>query len=171
MHQLRHQPLRIRNLFLLHTRERESLKVLRVPFHLFQLVFMDVKFRIDHSAIELRNITFHAYHGVLAEERLLGNTFVVDLTLESDISKAMATDDLSYTINYAEAYDVVRREMDIPSLLIEHACGRIAVALLREFAVLRRVHVRLAKKNPPIQGADCLESAISLILSREDIKI
>jgi dihydroneopterin aldolase len=34
----------------------------------------------------------------------LGQRFKVDLTAELDLSKAGKTDDLSYTINYAELY-------------------------------------------------------------------
>ena len=127
---------------------------------------MTADYRIEHSAIELCDITFHAYHGVLPEERRLGNTFIVNLTLETDISQAMKSDNLSHTINYAEAYDIVKREMDIPSLLLEHACGRIATALLDHFSTLQRVEVRLAKKNPPIANAQCPESAVSIRLVR-----
>ena len=127
---------------------------------------MITNYSIERSTIELCGITFHAHHGVLPEERLLGNTFVVDLTLESDISQAAMTDDLTHTINYAEAYEVLKKEMDTPSLLLEHACGRIATALLQQFPTLQRVHVRLAKKNPPIEGIQCTESAVSLTLAR-----
>ena len=123
-------------------------------------------YHIEHSAIELRDITLHAYHGVLPEERLQGNTFIVDLTMETDISRAMETDALTHTINYAEAYGIVKREMSIPSLLIEHACGRIGTALLEHFPTLQRVQVRLAKKNPPIANAQCNESAITITLCR-----
>ena len=91
---------------------------------------------ITQSSIELHHLTFHAHHGVLPEERLLGNTFTVDLTLEADINEAIATDQLSGTINYAEAYEVVKREMNIPSQLLEHVCGRIGTALLHHFPVL-----------------------------------
>ena len=127
---------------------------------------MTTNYHIKQSAIELRDITFHAYHGVLPEERLQGNTFIVDLTMETDISRAVITDNLAHTINYAEAFDVVKREMAIPSLLIEHACGRIATALMDHFPTLQGVQVRLAKKNPPIANAQCCESAVKLSLSR-----
>jgi dihydroneopterin aldolase len=127
---------------------------------------MTTNYHIERSTIELCGITFHSHHGVLPEERLLGNTFVVDLTLESDISQAAMTDNLTHTINYAEAYEVVRKEMEAPSQLLEHVCGRIATALLQQFSTLERVHVRLAKKNPPIEGIQCTESAVSLTLTR-----
>lgn len=121
---------------------------------------------MSSAQIELRGLNFFAYHGVLTEERQKGNTFVVDLTLEADISRAVCTDELSDTINYAEAYGVVKREMAIPSLLLEHVCGRIAEALLDAFSTLSRVHVCVTKKNPPIEGAGTCESAVKLVLAR-----
>ena len=125
-----------------------------------------MKYTISDAQIELRGLTFFAYHGVLPEERQKGNTFVVDLTLETDITRAVCTDELSDTINYAEAYEVARLEMSVPSLLLEHVCGRIASALLDAFSALQRVRVCVTKKNPPIEGAGACESAVSLVLSR-----
>lgn len=121
---------------------------------------------IEQSTIELCALNFFARHGVLPEERLQGNTFTVDLTLEADISHAIATDELGGTINYAEAYEVVKREMEIPSLLLEHVCGRICDALFNRFATLQRVQVRVAKHNPPIEGAGTCQSAVKLIARR-----
>ena len=121
---------------------------------------------IEQSTIELCNLEFFARHGVLPEERLLGNTFTVDLTLEADISHAIATDELCGTINYAEAYEVVKCEMDTPSLLLEHVCGRICNALLQRFPTLQRVTVRVAKHNPPIEGAGTCQSAVCLTAKR-----
>lgn len=121
---------------------------------------------ITQSCIELRHLTFHAYHGVLHEERLLGNTFTVDLTLEADISEAIANDQLSSTINYAEAYEVVKREMNIPSQLLEHLCGRIGTALLHHFPTLQQVQVSVTKHNPPIEGAGNCQSAVTLSIKR-----
>ncbi len=125
-----------------------------------------MKYTISETRIELRGLTFFAYHGVLAEERRLGNTFVVDLVLEADVRDAIHTDNLADTVNYAEAYELVKREMSVPSLLLEHVCGRIAEALLDTFSSLQRVHVCVTKKNPPIEGAGSCESAVRLVLTR-----
>ena len=121
---------------------------------------------IEQSVIELRGLNFFAYHGVLPEERGRGNTFVVDLSLKANIARAIYTDELDDTVNYALVYEVVQREMSVPSLLLEHVCGRIAAALLDEFVALQRVSVCVAKKNPPIEGAGTCESAVHLVASR-----
>ncbi len=121
---------------------------------------------LSDAKIELRGLTFFAFHGVLFEERQLGNRFVVDLVLEADISRAARTDNLADTVNYAEVYEVVKREMAVPSQLLEHVCGRVATALLDAFAPLSRVRVSVTKKNPPIEGAGTCESAVALTLAR-----
>lgn len=121
---------------------------------------------LSDTQIELRGLTFRANHGVLPEEREQGNTFVVDLLLDADVHRAVFTDELCDTVNYAEVYEVVAREMAVPSQLLEHVCGRVAAALLDAFAALRRVRVSVTKKNPPIEGAGVCESAVVLTLSR-----
>lgn len=125
-----------------------------------------MKYTISEAQIELRGLTFFAYHGVLPEERQKGNTFMVDLVLDADIARAVCTDELEDTINYAAAYEVVKREMLVPSLLLEHVCGRIALALLDTFSLLSRVQVYVVKKNPPIEGAGVCESAVKLAIAR-----
>ena len=54
------------------------------------------------SRIYLKNVRFHAYHGVLQQERIVGNDYVVNLVVDYDFTSAMETDELSATINYAE---------------------------------------------------------------------
>lgn len=125
-----------------------------------------MKYTLSDSQIVLSSLTFFAYHGVLPEERQQGNTFVVDLVLDTDINLAMCTDELSDTINYATVYEVVRQEMSVPSQLLEHVCGRIATSLLTSFAALHRVHVCVTKKNPPIEGAGICESAVRVVMTR-----
>ena len=73
------------------------------------------------TKIELRRMTFYAYHGVAPQETRVGNTFIVDLILTAPLENAVWSDDLSDTINYATVYETVKAEMAIPSRLLEHA--------------------------------------------------
>ncbi|MGL6177741.1 MAG: dihydroneopterin aldolase [Tannerellaceae bacterium] len=99
--------------------------------------------------IELKNITFHAHHGVFEQERIVGNTFTIDLKLGVDIYQAMLSDNLVDTLNYAQIYDVIKHEMSIPSKLLERVAGRIIFALKETFPTIRSVELKLAKVNPP----------------------
>ena len=73
---------------------------------------------VKSSKIYLRNVRFHAYHGVLEQENTVGNDYLINLSLEYDFTRAMQTDELSGTINYAEVYELLKREMAKPSKLL-----------------------------------------------------
>lgn len=109
--------------------------------------------------IELKEMTFHAFHGVMEQERKVGNTYTVDLQLFFDFSQAMQSDDLNDTINYATVYEIIKEEMSIPSQLIEHLGGRIILNLQNKIPKIEKIRLRLAKKNPPM-GGDLLEAAV-----------
>ena len=51
--------------------------------------------------ITLDAMKFYAYHGVEAQERKVGNTFVADLVLSAPIEEAVKSDAIENTINYA----------------------------------------------------------------------
>ncbi len=104
------------------------------------------------SKIELKDMNFYAFHGVLPQEKTVGNFFKINLILTAPLEKAIADDELESTINYATVYDLVKKEMDIPSKLLEHAAGRILNALKNEFPQLTAIEIALSKLNPPIGG-------------------
>ena len=105
---------------------------------------------------------FYAYHGVQEQERRVGNTFVVDLTLTAPLEKAVQSDQLEDTINYAEVYELTKQEMNIPSQLLEHVAGRICRALRHHFPQLEQIEIRVSKLNPPF-GGDVHSASVLLI--------
>lgn len=93
----------------------------------------------------------------------MGGDFVVDVVLHlSDAAVAVRNDILSGTVNYAEVYEIIRREMLQPSALLEHAAGRIIQALFRAFSLVERVDVELTKVAPPIAGIQCAGISVRL---------
>ena len=113
------------------------------------------------TKIVLKAMRFYAYHGVAEQERQVGNTFLVDLTLTAPLQRAVASDRLEDTINYAEVYETVREEMQIPSRLLEHVAGRILDALHHRFPTLQAAEIKLSKLNPPF-GGDLLSASVVL---------
>mgnify|MGYP005920925253 FL=1 len=69
--------------------------------------------KINKSYILLKGIRFYAYHGVAPQENLIGNEYIIDLKLGVDISKAMQTDEVTDTVNYAEVYNVIKKLCNI----------------------------------------------------------
>ena len=104
------------------------------------------------TKIELRRMTFYAYHGVAPQETRVGNTFIVDLILTAPLENAVWSDVLSVTIFYATVYETVIADMAIPSRRLEHAAGRILKALKERFPQITEVELVLSKLNPPFGG-------------------
>jgi len=111
------------------------------------------------ECIELKKMLFHAYHGVMEQEQIVGNTFRVDLKVFLNLSKAIQTDNLDDTINYAGIFNLVKEEMAIPSHLLENIAGRIIQKIKQKYPAISKITIRLAKMNPPIQG-EMQEAAI-----------
>lgn len=118
------------------------------------------------SHILLQNLRFYARHGVGEQERIVGNEFVVSLRLATDIGRAIESDEVSDTVSYADVFEAVREEMQIPSKLLEHVAGRIARRLLNDFPAIEAVELKLLKRNPPM-GADIDAAGVELTLTRE----
>ena len=117
--------------------------------------------------ISLSDIRFHAYHGVLPQERQIGGDYSLTLRLQLEADPAaVERDELSGTVDYAAVYDVAREEMQIPSQLLEHVCGRIARRVLRDFERVQAVSVSLTKMAPPIPGMTSAGATVELTLSR-----
>lgn len=122
---------------------------------------------ITHSHIELRGLSFKAYHGVFPEEHAVGGIYVVDLRLDGDFGAACVSDDLRDTIDYAAVSTAVKDEMQHESALIEHVAARIARRLLADFPTLQAVTITLRKQTPPVPGIDIAEAAFTLTATRE----
>lgn len=120
---------------------------------------------ITHSTIFVNDIQLHAYHGVMPQEQLTGNDYLVSVSAQYPIDKAITTDEVQHTLNYAMVYDIVKEEMGISSKLVEHVAGRIAQHLMKQFADISAVLVRITKLNPPM-GAQCAGAGVEVEMTR-----
>ena len=119
--------------------------------------------RITSSYISLRNVRFYAFHGVMPQERRVGADFLVNLRVGYPLEKAMQSDEVGDTLNYAALYEVVKTEMMQPSNLLEHVAGRIVSAIEKQFPLVTSIDLELTKQNPPI-GADCDGAGVEIHL-------
>ena len=117
--------------------------------------------KITQSSIQLHDLRFYAYHGVMDQERRVGGEYLVSLSVEADLSGAVASDAVADTVNYAALYEVVAHEMAQPSQLLEHVAGRIGRRVLESFPLVDAVSIRITKCNPPM-GADCKGASVEL---------
>lgn len=103
------------------------------------------------AIISIQGMEFYAYHGCFQEEQTIGTRFSVNVSMQVETSVAEQTDDLAETVNYQSVYEVIKREMEIKSKLLEHVARRILDALVQEFPV-SQVEVEVKKLNPPLGG-------------------
>lgn len=101
--------------------------------------------------IEIERLRVYAYHGVMPQERRVGNWFEVTVRLSYPVDETGGiTDEISGTVNYAEIAEIISREMSTSSRLLEHVAARIRSCLLRRFPCISSGMVRVAKLTPPL---------------------
>ena len=112
--------------------------------------------------VALLGVEFFAYHGFYEEERRIGNKYIVDIRIQTEITSSIDDDDLAKTVDYEKVYAILRTEIDVPAKLLEHVAGRMLHAIYEEFPFIRRLDIAVAKQNPPVGGI-CRESNITLV--------
>lgn len=95
---------------------------------------------------------FYAHHGCFEQEQVIGTHFSVDLSFETDTSKAEVSDNIADTVSYLDVYQVVKAEMMKPSHLLEHVARRVGESVLKNFPSVDSVTVKISKLNPPLGG-------------------
>lgn len=103
--------------------------------------------------IVMQNMAFFGSHGVLPEETALGQKFFIDMTLSIDLKKAGETDDLNYSVSYADVYADVKKIVEgDPFKLIEAVAENIASTVLQKYAAIQAVEVAVKKPEAPVRG-------------------
>lgn len=104
--------------------------------------------------ITMKNMAFYAYHGVLEEEKVLGQKFHVDAELFLDLKRAGKTDDLDETVSYAMVYETIKAVMlkekfDLLEALAHKICGEI----LLSFEKIEGILLKIEKPGAPVEGS------------------
>ena len=119
------------------------------------------------TRIHIDRLRVHARHGVLPQERTIGADFFVTLTAEVDTGmEALIDDRLEGTVSYADLCADIRRLMQQPAQLLEHAAWTMARALLEDYPRILSLTLRIDKQTPPV-GLSAEAIGIEVTLSRE----
>lgn len=101
--------------------------------------------------IILTGIHGFGYHGLFEAERLNGQDFYVDLTLQLDLKSAAKSDAINDTVNYAEITKLTHHEITTnPVNLIEKLAYRIAERILEGHLKVESVTVTVHKPQAPV---------------------
>ena len=103
--------------------------------------------------IFVNQMEFYGYHGVFPEETRLGQRFIVDLMVLIDLKKAGQSDELDYSVNYGELFQVCKEIVEgKPYKLVEAIAEKIAETVLKKFTLVSEATVKVIKPDPPIPG-------------------
>lgn len=103
----------------------------------------------DHILLE--GLRFYGYHGVIPEEAKLGQEFVIDLNIETNLRPAGQSDKLDDAISYAEVFATVQRIVEGERYnLLEALAEALATAILTRYNVALAVTVKVTKPHAPI---------------------
>ncbi|MCF8548393.1 MAG: dihydroneopterin aldolase [Pontimonas sp.] len=102
------------------------------------------------DVITIEGIQAFGYHGVFPEERREGQTFLVDVEIETSFDEAIVHDDVAYTVDYGvvaeRVAEIIQRE---PADLIETVCDRI-ITMVLSLERVRAARVTIHKPQAPI---------------------
>jgi dihydroneopterin aldolase len=99
----------------------------------------------------MNGMQFYGYHGVFPEENKLGQRYQVDVELYLPLDKPGASDSIDDTVNYAEAYGVIKTIVEQQVFkLIEALAEHIASQLLQTYTSINEITVRVLKPHPPV---------------------
>jgi len=123
----------------------------------------------ESDVIHLRGMEFYAYHGVMEEERVLGQRFLIDVDIFLKKPVSMQ-DNLVETVNYAEVYQVVKNcVLDQRYQLIETLAEKIALEITTGFCC-SGVRIEVHKPNAPVSGI-LKDISVEIIREKKDESI
>lgn len=115
--------------------------------------------------IFIEDLRLHAFHGVLSQERTVGNDYIINVRVGYPWQEAAVSDDVSDTLSYADLACLIKEEMAQPSALLEHVAGRIANRITHDYPETTSVQLKITKVAPPM-SADCKGAGVELIIKR-----
>jgi dihydroneopterin aldolase len=117
---------------------------------------------MDH--IEIRGLRAFGRHGVYEHERRDGQHFVVDVTLDCDLSRPERTDDLADTVDYGALVARLAAAVEETRFdLLEALAGHLATLVLAEPGVTAAT-VRVAKPDVALEAET---AQVAVVLRRE----
>ena len=102
--------------------------------------------------LNIKNMSFYAFHGDDIKERELGQRYEVDIELKIDNTRGTKEDNVEFTVNYKNVFKTIERIVIGKRFnLIETLAANIADECLENFDI-EGILVRVRKLKPPIEG-------------------
>ena len=119
------------------------------------------------ATVKVENLKIYAFHGCMAEEKIIGSDYIVNICAVCSVGKKAFEDEIGGTVDYVDLARIAKREMSIRSKLLEAVVNRIISSCFNEISVLEQISVTVSKINPPI-NADVASVSVSMEKKRGD---
>lgn len=103
------------------------------------------------TTVSIKGAEFFAHHGFYEEERLTGNTFIIDAEVELK-SFDSSDDNIHDTVNYEKLFEICAAEMDNTQKLLETVVFNIITKFNSSFSNITGGKVKLSKLGPQLGG-------------------
>lgn len=101
--------------------------------------------------IIIKDLEVYSNHGVLPEENVLGQKFLVSVEMYMSTRKAGISDALVLSVNYAEVCSFINNYMKTNTFkLIEAVAENLSLALMAHFSMIEDIMVSIKKPWAPI---------------------
>ena len=116
----------------------------------------------NQDLIILKGMMFYGYHGVNPEERLVGQKFVVDVTVECSLLKPSLSDMVCDTVSYSDLFKTVKSIVEgPPHNLLESVAKNISDSILLNYDI-ESISVTIKKPDVPINEANLDYAGVTL---------
>jgi dihydroneopterin aldolase len=107
--------------------------------------------------IIMENMAFYGHHGLLDEEKRLGQKFFVDAYIYLPLKQAGETDDLNFSVNYAAVYEIIKNIVTNERFnLLEGLAERLCAGIFAACPLAEKLRIRIRKPEAPVPGIfDC----------------
>ena len=101
--------------------------------------------------IILKDLKFYGYHGAFEFEQTYGQRFLVNVEMYGDLQEAKDSNNLEYTANYVEVYDLIKEIMEGKQFnLLEALTSHIGQSIMKTQPLVQKVVVEVKKPEIPI---------------------
>lgn len=101
--------------------------------------------------VQLHNLIFRAFHGIHEEERILGNEYSVEVSLDFH-EKVEIIENINDTIDYSIVYSIIQKRMQTPTPLLETVVMLAGNDIHLQFPGVKSISLSLKKLSIPVEG-------------------
>jgi dihydroneopterin aldolase len=102
--------------------------------------------------ITLEEMEFRAYHGCYDLEQKVGNHFVVNISITTELGCVADEDAVEKAVNYLAVYEITREVMRHTCRTIESVAQNIIAAVRERYPQIVDMECRVTKVAPPLGG-------------------